>query len=88
MHHSHAKEKEAGMKLELQSGDLRLERGQVLKVQDGIGSTVCALEGAVWITEDNQLKDIVLEEGQCYRLRHPGLTILHPLSGPAAVSIH
>jgi hypothetical protein len=75
------------MKLELNSGGLRLERGQVLKVRDGIGSTVCALEGAVWITEDSQPKDIVLEEGQCYRLRHPGLAILHPLSGPAAVSL-
>lgn len=76
------------MKLELKSGDLRLERGQVIKVQDGVGSTVCALQGAVWITEDNQPKDIVLEEGQCYQLRNPGLAILHPLSGSAAVSIH
>jgi len=76
------------MKLELKAGDLRLERGQVLKLHDGVGSTVCALEGAVWITEDHQLKDIVLEEGQCYQLRHPGMAILHPLSGPAAVSIH
>jgi len=76
------------MKLELNSGGVRLERGQVLKVHDGIGATVCALEGAVWITEDHQPKDIVLEEGRCYRLRHRGLAILHPLSGPAAVSIH
>ena len=76
------------MKLELKAGDLRLERGQVIKVQDAVGSTVCALEGSVWITEDNQLKDIVLEEGQCYQLRNPGLAILHPLAGPAAVSIH
>lgn len=76
------------MKLEMKAGDVRLERGQVLKLQDGVGSTVCALEGAVWITEDYQPKDIVLEEGQCYQLRHPGLAILHPLAGPAAVSIH
>jgi len=76
------------MKLELQSGGLRLQRGEVLKVRDGMGNTVCALEGAVWITEDHQPKDIVLEEGQCYRLRYPGLAILHPLSGAAAVSLN
>lgn len=76
------------MKLELKAGGLRLERGEVLKVHDGAGSTVCALEGAVWITEDHQPKDIVLEEGQCYRLQYPGLAILHPLSGPAAVSLN
>ena len=37
---------------------------------DGAGSTVCALEGAVWITEEDQVKDIVLERGACYRLRN------------------
>jgi len=75
------------MKLELQAGGLRLDQGQMLKVRDSVGSTVCALEGAVWITEDHQLKDIVLEEGQCYRLQNPGLAIVHALSGPAAVSL-
>jgi len=76
------------MKLELQSGGLRLDPGQLLKVHDAAGSTVCALEGAVWITEDHQLKDIVLEQGQCYRLQTPGLAIVHALSGPAAVSLN
>jgi hypothetical protein len=88
MHHSHANYKESSMKLELQSGGLKLDRGQLLKVRDAVGRTVCALEGAVWITEDHQLKDIVLEEGQCYRLQNPGLAIVHALSGPAAVSLN
>ena len=76
------------MNIELQSGGLRLERGQLLKVRDAVGSTVCALEGAIWITEDHQPKDIVLEAGQCYRLRNPGLAIVHALSGPAAVTLN
>lgn len=76
------------MKIELQSGGLRLDQGQLLKMRDAAGSTVCALEGAVWITEDHQLKDIVLEEGECYRLRNPGLAIVHALSGPAAVALN
>ena len=76
------------MKIELQHGGLRLDHGQLLKVRDSAGSTVCALEGAVWITEDHQLKDIVLEEGQCYKLQNPGLAIVHALSGPAAVSLN
>ena len=88
MHYSHANYKECPMKLELQSGGLKLDRGQLLKVRDAAGSTVCALEGAVWITEDHQLKDIVLEEGQCYRLQNHGLAIVHAISGPAAVSLN
>jgi len=64
------------MKLELESGALRLSRGQTLKLQDAIGSTICASEGSVWITEENSRKDVVLEPGNCFRIDRPGLTIV------------
>ncbi len=74
------------MRIELKSGALRIARNQSLQVRDGAGSTVCALEGAVWITEENQPRDIVLEAGKCYRLRQAGLAIVHALGGEAAVN--
>ena len=74
------------MRLELKSGAVRLGPNQTLKVLDGAGSTVYALEGAVWITEENQPKDIVLHAGGCYRLRHVGVAIVNALGGEAAVS--
>jgi hypothetical protein len=64
------------MKLEINSGALRLARGQTLKLRDGVGSTICAREGTVWITEENSRKDVVLEAGSCYRLDRPGLTLV------------
>ena len=76
------------MKLELQSAGLRLIQGQMLKVRDGAGSTVCALEGSVWITEENQPRDVVLEPGGCYRLRRPGVAIVHALGGNASVTLN
>ena len=42
------------MTLELRKGAVRLGPNQTLKVVDGQGSTVCAVEGSVWITEENQ----------------------------------
>jgi hypothetical protein len=48
---------------------------------------VCAVEGSVWITEENQARDIVLERGGCYRLRHPGVALVNSLGGEAAVSL-
>ena len=74
------------MKLELRKGAVKLGPNQTLKVLDGAGSTVCAVEGSVWITEENQAKDIVLEAGSCYQLRQRGLAIVNPLGGEAAVS--
>jgi hypothetical protein len=74
------------MRLELAKGAVKLGANQTLKVVDGAGSTVCAVEGSVWITEENQARDIVLEQGGCYRLRQSGVAIVNSLGGEAAVS--
>jgi hypothetical protein len=64
------------MKLEIASGALRLARGQTVKLRDSIGTTLCAREGTVWVTEENSRKDVVLQNGACYRIASPGLTIV------------
>jgi hypothetical protein len=75
------------MRLELDSGAVRLSPNQTLRLRDSAGSTVCAVEGAVWITEENQARDIVLAQGACYRLRKRGLAVINPLGGMAAVEL-
>ena len=69
------------MRIELRQGAVHLGPNQTLKLVDGAGSTVCAVEGSVWITEENQLRDIVLQAGGCYRLRQPGVTLVNSLGG-------
>lgn len=74
------------MKLEIASAALRLARGQTLKMRDAAGSTICAREGTVWITEENSRKDVVLEPGYCFRVKKPGLTIVQAFAD-ASVSL-
>lgn len=74
------------MRIELRSGNVQLGPNQTLRVVDGAGSTVCALEGSLWITEENQPRDIVLKPGACYRLRERGIALVNSLGGNAAVS--
>lgn len=76
------------MRLELQPGGVTLNPGQLLKVVDGAGRTVRALEGAIWITEENQVRDVVLEPGGSYRLRLPGTAIVYALGGSASVALN
>ena len=66
-------------------GALALRRGETLKVLDGAGSTVCARHAALWITEENRPRDIVLEPGSCYRLAARGVAVIEAL-GEASVS--
>lgn len=74
------------MKLELKNGAVKLGPNQTLKVLDGAGSTVTAVEGSVWITEENDPNDIVLEAGKSYRLRERGIALVNSLGGSAAVA--
>jgi hypothetical protein len=85
MHPAHTKGKEMTMRIELKTGALQLRRGQTLRVVDGAGSTVCAGRAAVWITEENRPRDIVLEPGACYRLERRGVAVIEAL-GEASVS--
>jgi hypothetical protein len=74
------------MRIELEAGAVRLSANQTLRLRDSAGSTVCVMEGSVWITEENQARDIVLAPGSCYRLQQGGLALVNPLGGAAAVS--
>ncbi len=74
------------MNIELDSGAVRLARGQTLKIHEGAGHVLCAREGSLWITEENSRQDVVLERGACFELRGGGLTLVQAFSD-AAVSI-
>ena len=67
------------MNIETASAALRLARGQTVKVHDGAGSTICAREGVVWITEENSRSDVLLEPGQCFRLQKKGTAVLQAI---------
>jgi hypothetical protein len=75
------------MRIELKQGAVKLGPNQTLRLLDAAGSTVCAVEGSVWITEENDARDIVLARGGCYRLRQRGLALVNSLGGEAAVSL-
>ena len=74
------------MQIEIKAGAVQLAPNQTLRVIDGAGSTVCAVDGAVWLTEENDPRDIVLEPGGCYQLKRAGVALLNSLSGNASVS--
>lgn len=83
----HLNRKECNMRIELKNaGAVQLTDGQTLRVMDGAGTTVTCKEGTVWVTEEDQPRDVVLEAGACVRLKRAGLTLIQALS-PAKLSI-
>ena len=83
----HLNRKECVMRIELKSiGPVRLANGPPLRVLAGAGSTLVCNEGTLWVTEENQPRDVVLEAGACVRLKRAGLTLIQALT-PATLSI-
>ena len=53
-----------------------LTAGSVLHVLDGQGRAIVVFEGQVWITQENDPRDIVLAAGESFGIDRPGLTLV------------
>jgi len=59
--------------------EITLERGELFKLQgDRPGRIVQVIEGRVWLTQSGQA-DIILDQGQTYRITGPELVLFEGL---------
>jgi hypothetical protein len=65
---------------------ITLERRTLLRVRNGIGLTILCLKGMIWLTQQNDVRDIVLGAGESFTLDRPGLALLYALN-PACATI-
>jgi hypothetical protein len=77
MHILHAKE--LTMHTDLKLAATHLKRGQLQRLPDAQGSVVLCLSGTLWLTQQGDARDIVLEAGDEARVEHAGLSILSAL---------
>lgn len=83
------------MNIKLSRVNLRLEKNQVLPIREAYQVKVICQKGALWITQDYDQRDIILERGQCFTMNHkspalvsaivPSVLVLEePPPGPVA----
>lgn len=65
---------------------LELESGTVLPVQDAAGARLACLKGNLWITQEGDGVDTVLDAGKSLRLSRNGCTLVQALS-PSRVAM-
>jgi hypothetical protein len=66
---------------------LHLDTGELFAVSDGEGFTITCLEGSVWITQSDDIRDIALDAGQAFVLDQPGLALVCAAAGPATLAV-
>jgi hypothetical protein len=57
---------------------ISLRRHQHMNVAGAAGWTITALSGSAWITQDGDIRDVVLEAGQSFVLDRDGPVIISP----------
>lgn len=74
------------MQIELKDPVLSLEPGQVVVLDDAAGRRIEARAGTLWVTEEGQSEDRIVESGHTLFVRHDGRTVVQALV-PAWVGI-
>ena len=58
---------------------VRLQRGEVLKLDDAVGKRISTHLGVVWVTEENDLEDHIVAIGDSRVVAHGGRTLVQAL---------
>jgi Protein of unknown function (DUF2917) len=58
----------------------KLGKGELLRIHDGQGKGIAVFQGDVWITQEGDLRDVVLGAGDSFALDKPGLALVQALS--------
>lgn len=71
------------MRLELNQDGLCMKRKQLLKVRGGAGNAIVCHSGSVWVTQDGDQRDIILDAGESFVLDRNGATLVQALEQSA-----
>ena len=66
---------------------LRLGAHDLLRVRRGVGLEIRALDGHLWVTQDNDPRDVVLRPGETFRPDRNGRVLVAPLGTTAHVVV-
>ena len=54
-----------------------IPRGRTLRIQDGKGFDLEAVAGCLWVTQEGDTADAVLDAGETFRVSRDGSTLVH-----------
>jgi hypothetical protein len=64
---------------------VRLSAKKLLDLRDAHGFSVGSVHGTVWLTQSNDVRDIILEPGESFELDRPGLALVTALTNATIV---
>jgi len=75
------------MQIEISSSTLTLSPESLLSVKDGAGTRILCRSGCLWVTQEGEMKDSVVEAGEVLTIRRPGRTLISALEASSLTLI-
>ena len=75
------------MKIRMEDASMELARNQMLTITGGLGMTVTCVRGSIWITQNNDSRDVVLATGETFVVDRDGVALLSAMA-PSLSLIH
>ena len=66
---------------------LLLERGQSTRLSQGHAACLASAGGTLWVTVDNDPRDVVLEPGDSFEIPDDASLLVSSLGGPAVMDL-
>ena len=70
---------------DLHPASIPLRKGQIHRLRDGLGQRIEALNGCLWVTIDNDLRDIFVAAGEGFQIDRRGDTLISALADSSFV---
>jgi len=74
------------MKIHMEDTSMELARNQMLTITGGLGMTVTCVRGSIWITQNNDSRDVVLATGEMFVVDRDGVALLSAMA-PSTVAL-
>jgi Protein of unknown function (DUF2917) len=65
---------------DLHPAAITLRKGDIHRLRDGLGQRIEALQGCLWVTIDNDLRDIFVAPGEGFSIDRVGDTLISALA--------
>ena len=65
---------------DLHAGAIQLRKGEIHRIRNGIGRRIEALGGCLWVTIDNDLRDIFVAAGEGFDIDRRGDTLVSAMA--------
>ena len=65
-----------------------IARDKILEIKQALGVTIECLEGSVWVTLDGDMRDVILDVGQSFKVDRRQRTLIQALATARVRLIH